>query len=1209
MADSTTLLVPVSLKALVVNDAVRKGQNFQRWSMNYGNINDFTSPEPEPFSGNANDFSSDPANNGVYLHWTLPDALRHGTETDDHLQLASAGVINFPLVPNRWLVVRYSGPLSARKADAWIIESDFLDPNEGTSPFINPFSDTPQPTSIGRKIDLATQKWSEPGGTMFLTAVGPGDVTFASYQPYVENVFSIHDQLDGVADTDTLSYLLAGWYSDSAHDILNGWSTQEDFAALLKKLEWSVSEQSTANVSVYHGMVYGINWDKNGDAPSSNKPTDATDVKLAIGNTSVDALTALIKQQAQETQTQVNVELLEAFQYDLLGELGQPDGEELLQLKIRDAWYGTHQGGSVWEIVDSELTDPAERENIPPLPAAELQKEEAWLAQLNRDQAEYDAQVLVLNELQWQLYAMWWKNGKAGTLPQMPVGTSQAQFDQALNPNEAGSLVAQVRAQSEIVRSLQGKIPFGRTQQELADAIQIYVKAQNLPDQRQLKRFARPDFREINNPVVLIVGSGETGSVLTGDMLACRFPDQLIRGFHYISAGGGSIDITTTSMNGRIPALDFTALPQVVATLLDEFFFLDPNNATLVAATVLQSADTKVIQSVYDTMLAHNTDLGVLPALDLTVWLQPWSPLFLEWQVSWYPIDYQTNGQDNWTFDGTNFTWNGTGATQNPNVLNGRIFLTPQAKFNFQARLDAYLKKYPNAPLQDLENFITTVDKWDFLSQALDGFNEQLTLRDPLGNIAPDRKTVVYAPDVTMADLIGENFHYVPLPGPYKKPPFGPMPPSGFQALREGQFFFEKLSLVDRFGQGLEVVKQNTSDQITLSIADSMKPDKTVLPEQPYRFVQLTPSVAQNNRLNFDFVSSSDDSKVIDLNDNINPVCAWLLPNHLDNGLAVYDNQGNGLGEARVVINEQQQEVVGWNPAPYSPYKTIPDLLKDFPHLGEFLSVLQQKGASAFRALMQAIDETLWTIDPAGAQYDNSLAMYIGRPLVLTRARLQFALDGPPVSDPSWDKTFAPVEPDFLQYTFPIRLGDVLLDQDGLLGYFLGENYAQFNVVHDPQQGTTTDEAPYIVKIGPGNFVPLKFADDSEVFVTMLLDPFGDVHAQAGILPAGTLALPKRFFSSALQNMEVTFRTGPLLSTMQIAAEAPSTGNDTAGLSIIMPKPTEKNGVWSWVEQRGQDWVEMEILTSGSNANLSNVAPTLRSGLLKLSSALSGEKE
>lgn len=1214
MADSTTLLVPVSIKALVVNDAVRKGQNFQRWSMNYGNLNDFTSPEPQPFSGNANDFSSNPDNNGVYLHWTLPDALRHGVETGGARaqQPASAGVIDFPLVPNRWLVVRYSGALTARKADAWIIQSDFLDPNEGTSPFVNPFAETPQATSIGKKINLATQKWAEPGGEMFLTAIGPGDVTFASYQPYVENVFSIHDTLEGVADTDTLSYLLAGWYSDPSKDILAGWSTPDDFAALLSALHWSVSEAGTAKTSVYHGMVYGISWEKSGPIPPSDKPEDSKNVKLAVGNTSVDALTALIRQQAKETGTSVNAELLEAFQYDLIGELAQHDGEEQLQLKIRDAWFGRHQGGSIWEIVDTELTDPAQRENIPPLSPQELQKEELWLVQLNRDQTEYDEQVRLLNDMQWQLYAMWWKNGKAGTLPQMPVGTTQAQFDQALDPASSDSLVSQVRAQIDLVLSLQAKIPFGRTQEELATAIAAYAQAQGLPDQRQLKRYARPDFREVNNPVVLIVGSGETGSILEDDALACRFPGQLTGGFSYTAGDGSSRNITTDSMKGGIPAPDLTNLPQVTAGLLDEFFFLDPNNATMVAATVLQSGDPEVIKSVYNTMLEHKTDIGVppntgvLPDLDLDPWRQPWVPLYLEWQVSWYSIDYQTGGTNNWTFDGTNFTWNGNGASQTPRVLSGRIFLTPQAKFNFQARLEAYLQKFPDAPLQDLEDFITTADQWDFLSQALDGFNEQLALRDPMGNLTPDRTKVLYQPDVTIADLIGGNFHYVPIPGPYKAQPFKPMPPSGFQALRGGQFFFEKVSLVDRFGQGLEVVRQNTSDQITLYIAPSMTPAKTVIPDQPYRFVQLTPGVVQNNRLNFDFVSCDDDSKVIDLNADVNPVCAWLLPNHLDNGLAVYDNQGNGLGEARVVINEQQQEVVGWNPAPYSPYTTIADLLKDFKHLGQFLAALQQKGAPAFRNLMKTIDETLWTIDPAGAQYDNSLALYIGRPLVLTRSRLQFALDGPPVTDPSWDKTFNPVPPDFLQDTFSIRLGDTLLDHDGLVGYFSGDDYGQFNTVHVPQ-GITPTDPPYIKQIGPGNFVPLTFADGAEAFVTMLLDPFGEVNALPGILPAVTLALPKRFFSGALQSMEITFRTGPLLSTLRIASGADTAGDDTSGLSIIMPKPTEKHGTWSWVEQRGQDWAELQILTSGPDANLSNVAPTLRSGLLKLSSALGGD--
>ena len=184
-----TLYVPINVQAMVVNDEARKGQNFQRWKMDYSILSSHGSPNPATFSGNtALNWNNDPGANGVYLHWTLPQALNTGAQQN-------TGALQYPLVPNRWLVLRYSGPLDQRVATAWVVESDFLDPNDGTSTYIDPRStDRIRVTLIGRKVDLAG--WSESGtDELFLTSVGTGDLTFSAYQPYNENVFSIHDPL------------------------------------------------------------------------------------------------------------------------------------------------------------------------------------------------------------------------------------------------------------------------------------------------------------------------------------------------------------------------------------------------------------------------------------------------------------------------------------------------------------------------------------------------------------------------------------------------------------------------------------------------------------------------------------------------------------------------------------------------------------------------------------------------------------------------------------------------------------------------------------------------------------------------------------------------------------------------------------------------------------------------------------------------------
>src|SRR5580700_5185931 len=130
------LLVPMTVEALVVNDAVRAPKNqfqtFLRTQMTYtfiqgmGNGQPFTNGNDTNFTKQVNvppnNVPSSQYYNGVYLKWRLPKAFTSGTQDN------STGVTTYPQVPNRWLVIRYSGALTGRQATAWIIESDFIYP-------------------------------------------------------------------------------------------------------------------------------------------------------------------------------------------------------------------------------------------------------------------------------------------------------------------------------------------------------------------------------------------------------------------------------------------------------------------------------------------------------------------------------------------------------------------------------------------------------------------------------------------------------------------------------------------------------------------------------------------------------------------------------------------------------------------------------------------------------------------------------------------------------------------------------------------------------------------------------------------------------------------------------------------------------------------------------------------------------------------------
>ena len=139
------LLVPLHLDAMVLDEKTRVATSFSRFQMDYGNLQFNDDPEPPPFGGAEEKHPKA----GTYLHWTLPQALRHGIYRDD-------GTTEFPLVPNRWLVIRQGGG-DASTLKAWVLESDYLG-EDGTSPFVDPHAlddrGLPTATNVGRSLRL-----------------------------------------------------------------------------------------------------------------------------------------------------------------------------------------------------------------------------------------------------------------------------------------------------------------------------------------------------------------------------------------------------------------------------------------------------------------------------------------------------------------------------------------------------------------------------------------------------------------------------------------------------------------------------------------------------------------------------------------------------------------------------------------------------------------------------------------------------------------------------------------------------------------------------------------------------------------------------------------------------------------------------------------------------------------------------------------------
>lgn len=1157
---SNLLVVPVHLDAVVVSPGNSTGPMYSLvWSPpDYTLLSKMQSPlstlgDPAPMPG--------ADRSRVVLHWSLPDALTRGDYS---------GAPRFPLVPDRWLVVRFDAGTGAN-LKRWVIESDYLSPTDGTSPMLDPFGPpAPDPkafTKMGRA--RALEGWAEasPAHPSFLTAVAPGNMSFAAFAPACLNVFAFID--DTARDGATYSYAVIGWHREASADPLasidlTSPKAPADFAARLQALGWvlgSPADGAAANTTRYHAQVNGV------DTSSAKVLTNPapTNLRVVVGNTAVDALARLVEMEASD-QSYAHPELagawksagatlaraIEALGYDRLDTLEKPDAEARLSMETRDHWFSASPGGLRWELV----TDSS---NAPPLSAEEQAAVDAWLASVNAAQRARDEQLRTLHDLQAKLHAAWW-TWKAPTqtappppphtgstppppnsLPPRPGTTAPRSASTpppphsaappppntaapspsgapsgastptpppaALDPKTPGSLANQVWALASALSTRPPTLPPAEdarradaSPQQRADALRQWLDgAFTLPNGdklsarlRSLRLTGEPRFHRPADPVVLIRGldrarrHGEDGRERPDGLLACRLGDQLLPG-------------------GAVPA---TQLPSLCDALVAEAIALD----------------------------SSAPPAGTRPAaFAVGAWTQGWSPLLLDWQLRFIP----TAGLADWRFDGERFRWLGSGL-DDPKafVYAGQGLLTPHAEVIFGRRVrdllqDSPLLSGPTGP--QLRTMIQDIAGWDVLAQSLTGFTDALLTRsarvsltppgqgDPLPPYSEDPA----APLPSLGALIGEQFDW------------SPAAPTGapFAPLRAGFAELASLEIYDSFGQ-------------KFSLSSAVYPARALWPDEPTNaagqtvhlrdllsaqvnlsgFLQLPPRLSQSARLTLRFLGQGDPALDLPVSPSPNPICGWLLPNHLDQSLAVYDAGGAYLGEIL--------------PTSLAVTSDVAAQVSD-PTLRKVVATLEKQRAN-LDDVLQSIDETLWLVDPLGARKDAMLSVLAGRPLAVVRASVQLTLEGPPAEDQHGGGAGGVTE---LQLN--VRLGSVALRDDGLMGYFLHDDpsdasvYEAFYAVRPTPERASNDSLLRAVDTGAS--VPVKVNGDP-VILTMILDPRAGVHADCGLLPVTRATLPEAATAEIGAKLRPRFTVGPLLAPPD---------------RLTIPKPGELRGSWS----------------------------------------------
>ncbi|MGW4379139.1 hypothetical protein [Kitasatospora sp. NPDC004531] len=1236
---TTDLIVPIRLHAMVCNNGVRSQASY-RWRPDFTAMLDERAPaEPLP----PYITTEDEPEHGIHLQWQLPEALATG-----HYDPVE-GDTRFPLIPNRWLIVRHhrNGEGDALGAAGWVISSDFIIEEHSWSPppgarfseYIDPRATTaPERRKIGRADRLtAAAVWKDTaeGRAPHLTAIGPGLPAFAAFEPYHRNVLSFFDDLSDLEplgraeprveerpwNRNVFSYLAVGWYAERDTDILR---TAKDIPGLLppdaagpddvvRALGWSLPPKTSATADTrtrYLGTALGVPWERAGSAPRSRRP-NINDVTVAAGHSTMDAAHALIAARSRST-TKADLatarraaDLTSALYHGLIETFDDADGQDDLAETLHRTWFAGRDAGCAWEITDRPTDGPTE-------PARHLRAEEpAWLNTLNSHQRDHDLLTPYLRAAQQRYWFLHWL---VGLLTRQGKKSDQRFIDSARK--QLTTLAADIKNLQDHEASLLGQVPHATGPEDLDKAITDFASRKGLRADLQLRRVASPPFYQPADPVILLQGAG-ADQPLGRDLdqpLKCRFPAQLL-------ASADTVGGTYTGARApHLPPLG-KDVPAVCTALLHEFAVLDE------AARARGSGGS----GLYDILENPNTELHGASPTDVALlneytaqWSQPWLPLFLQWELHYAPTPYHSNQQTHWTFDGRDYTWNGTGALATDEdqarrlTFTGRSFLTPTLGHTLRAQIHRYRRTFRR--LRDEEGKaldyldVRLATDLDVLTQTLDGFNDWLLRQDGVARRAPD----VEGAGGTVP-RIGDRDS-------------GRPPGETFQPVRAGQFFFVDLRLIDRFGQSVDLLA-DTEDRIKKFAprrSASVTPTRPLFPsvEGAQRFVQLPPRLLQSARLRLEAVDAATGTRYAagptasclpdpgratarTSGDPAGPLAGWLLLNYLDQTLQVHAPDGAPLGELRVVTDASGHAKTAWNPLPESSAGRPGDssfLLGD-PQLRNFVLALLDQSADSLRALLTCIDSALATIAPT--DLPPTAAHLNGRPLALLRADVTLDLNGPPLTDPGLDTILDQPAEDYPGYTWPIRFGAAQQLSDGLVGYYAtdgapGDAISYRTIRTDfPVSGRS-----YTVPIGNGEHLALPSRPVTETPVThhltLLVDPHVPVHAHTGILPSETLQLPAGLVQHALDRIRASFRLTPLLAPLRTSVVAPP-GKDADPVDgIVLPQPAAAYGTWSWAEPDLADgatdpvWTSVRIAPADTRLHPDDPPPVARAGYLQL---------
>lgn len=993
----------------------------------------------------------------------------------------------------------------------------------------------------------------------------------------------------------------------------------------------------TSPLMLCHGGIHSINWlgpnysgsktnSKTGK-PQKNNPNKTPGI--TIGNSPFDALAAFLRETLstrkvlKPKEIESSIEFMYALYKNELDSFTSNNGKGLLSKKVNDSWYESHTQGSFWEIsLSPETKESKKTKGILAKGLIELEKLNTQQKNLNQENAQLAG---LIKQYYLAIYGYCQENNLR----------NNAQAN--LWSKKGRALLTSIETLQSRINHNKGNVGKDKLQLEKI----LGIKSGTPNNTFQLKEVSNPKFWMPKDPVVCVFTPPTHGKYEKSGKLPCRMSGQTVSNLKINNttqhiAPNYSLP---TGLNGVLPKetldliIEFLLLDPNKAALLNS-----AKSATIKKQqTMIWNSELYEGFNISELMKYAGLN-GVRPAFRaFQTYTPPWSPLYIDWAGFIAPNSSEGNAWKiapntltshpeipikNWTLDeGTesekwalwndyyDYQWKSpqqnakkyipdvlsqtSGGSQvyideNLITISGRSLIGSHLPKILRTRLrHLNLKKFDSKKRAKIEIVAEILKDFDINIQRLSGFNEYLTKFDVSNQMPASMLAGYFQQNYKGTDFTAPEFHKtyelfaktnfgIPFDSVSEETKY-----NYFYAIRSGYFRLSALRIVDNFGISYYplgtafTINPNFGVPINKGIGLNNKEAK------PGAWIQLPPRITQPSRMLLEWIDGQSTIKppppVSQGNQN-NPICGWLVPNHLDRSLMIFDTDGNYQVSLIVYKNKSNEFEIAEEINPLENKKI------NNPFLNGLVNQLLQLPSNDLEGFMNQIDVAMWYTAPKVAQNKQGLTPLLGRPLALVRAKVSFELAGIPNQDfnlndpdglnnPAYKYTpFSPGNPSTIpnpyglnSIPFEFYLGTPELPNNGLIGYFEDTNFDTFFVPQLHTEGASNS----FVKKRPVHTTSLNNAGMSDQkkcyqYFTMLVDYRGAFHLVSGLNPVFDIQLAPRFYEQSLAKMNAVFRIGPILTDPH---------------QLRMPKPSNTNQKLAWIyESSIKIWKDDEQL-------------------------------